>query len=200
MRCFCGYASPDHEKYMCGKGSRKWFDRSLIGYQFKNNACNLGVEFSSSKDGLRIPHEIVEVIFVRILGSEQVFHEELSRGVVPLVSYAESVKIQISGHTRTISVEQFPIVPAFSLTVHKVQGLTLKRMILGSWSTKDYKAPSQSYDVMLSRVCELNSLVLLKKLKFAQVKRFIPSDDFISEMNRLEVLEKATILSTTKQK
>ena len=124
----------------------------VIGYQFKNNECNLGVEFSSSKDGLRIPNENVEVIFVRILGSEQVFHEELSRGVVPLVPYVESVKIQISGRTKTISVEQFPIVPAFSLTVHKVQGLTLKRMILGSWSTKDYYAPSQSYYVMLSSV------------------------------------------------
>lgn len=55
---------------------------------------------------------------------------------------------------------QFPIVPAYAITIHKAQGLTLKKVVL---NPKTFAA-GQAY-VALSRVRNLDNLILTRKLK-----------------------------------
>ena len=73
-----------------------------------------------------------------------------------------------------VSVEQFPIVPAFALTVFKTQGPTLNRMIIGSWGMvklgRGTRPPNASAYVMLSRVCQLNPLILVERFSFSDIK------------------------------
>jgi ATP-dependent exoDNAse (exonuclease V) alpha subunit len=58
---------------------------------------------------------------------------------------------------------QFPIIPAFGLTVHKAQGKTLNFMMLDL--NKSYFAPGQAY-VALSRIANVENLVI-RKLDFS---------------------------------
>lgn len=55
---------------------------------------------------------------------------------------------------------QFPIVAAYAITIHKAQGLTLKKVVL---NPKTFAA-GQAY-VALSRVRKLDNLILTRKLK-----------------------------------
>jgi ATP-dependent exoDNAse (exonuclease V) alpha subunit len=58
---------------------------------------------------------------------------------------------------------QFPIIPAFGLTVHKAQGKTLTYMLLNL--NNSYFAPGQAY-VALSRIANVENLVI-RELDFS---------------------------------
>ena len=155
------------------------------------------VAFTESRDGMTIPSRDVEVVFVKIPGNGHGFCEELPAGVVPLVKKKEYVKCQRYNRHYSFSVEQFPIVPAFALTVFKTQGLTLNRMIIGSWGLvnlgRGTRPPNSSAYVMLSRVCELNSLILLERFSFSDIKHCQPPPELVLEMERFHKIEKTTI-------
>ena len=62
-------------------------------------------------------------------------------------------------------IEQFPIAPAYAMTIHKVQGLTLDKIVLnpGTFAT------GQLY-VALSRVRSMDDIVLTRPIRFEDVK------------------------------
>jgi hypothetical protein len=68
-------------------------------------------------------------------------------------------------------------------------------MILGSWGMpkKARRPPKESAYVMLSRVCEMKALILLEKLNFEDIGYYKPPPELVSEIERLEELQKITI-------
>ena len=62
-------------------------------------------------------------------------------------------------------IELFPIAPAYGMTIHKVQGLTLDKIVLnpGTFAT------GQLY-VALSRVRSMDDIVLTRPIRFEDVK------------------------------
>ena len=72
-----------------------------------------------------------------------------------------------NGRTKTISVSRnhFPIVPRFSVTAHKSQGLTLEKAIIDLVPNPKFKGPVEvcfAY-VPLSRVRRLEDLTILRE-------------------------------------
>jgi hypothetical protein len=167
----------------------------VTGFQYTDNDSGEEVVFRKSGDGLHIPSQDVEIVFVKIPDNKHFFFDGLPAGVVPLVKKKDYVSFQRNNRRYSFSIEQFPIVPAFALTVFKTQGLTLNRMIIGSWgmAKKARRPPKASAYVMLSRVCEMKSLILLEKLNFHDTGYFKPPLELVSEIERLEELQKSTI-------
>ena len=64
------------------------------------------------------------------------------------------------GAPRCITMQQFPFNSNIATTCHKLQGKTLKRLIINSF---DYSKKNWVY-VVLSRITSLQGLVLLEKL------------------------------------
>ena len=171
----------------------------VAGFQYQAiDAVGSDVVMSTkSRDGMSMPSHDVEIVFVKIPGNEHFFSDALPAGVVPLIKKKEYTKCQRHNRHYSFSVEQFPIVPAFALTVFKTQGLTLNRMIIGSWGMtnigRGYRTPNASAYVMLSRVCELNSLLLLERLNLNDIKKCTPPPELVVEMERLDKIEKLTL-------
>ena len=58
----------------------------------------------------------------------------IPEGLFPLLPRKSAIAGKPSSKARfKTKVKQFPLTPAFALTVHKVQGLTLERVVLGDW-------------------------------------------------------------------
>eukprot|EP00111_Clytia_hemisphaerica_P014933 TCONS_00043982-protein len=69
-----------------------------------------------------------------------------------------------------ITWTQFPIVPSYACTVHKVQGLTLEKIVVSFQLNKQtYFNPGQIY-VALSRVTSLNGLYLTGNYTSSAIK------------------------------
>ena len=94
---------------------------------------------------------------------------------VPISAY--SIMLRSNGGT-TIMVSQFPIVPAYALTIHKAQGMTLQQAAVDPTDTFQ---PALLY-VALSRVTSLAGLSLLAYVTKAHIK---PRSDIDAEMDRL---------------
>jgi len=98
--------------------------------------------------------------------SEEIVFVEKSEGVVVKLERASMVKTQwkertLEGHKEMVeeskfSVQQFPIVLAFAITIHKSQGMSIEDLII---ETTEIFAPSQFY-VALSRATSPHRLIL----------------------------------------
>jgi len=98
--------------------------------------------------------------------SEEIVFVEKNEGVVVKLERASMVKTQwkertLEGHKEMVeeskfSVQQFPIVLAFAITIHKSQGMSIEDLII---ETTEIFAPSQFY-VALSRATSPHRLIL----------------------------------------
>lgn len=112
----------------------------------------------------------------------------------PITSISQSVKCKLgaNGSSFKVKVTQFPCVSALVLTGHKIQGRTLDAVILGALSRIHKTGRSGWIYVILSRVRTLNGLFLLILLE-ADLKKYKPRTDVMTEMNRLRLIEIATL-------
>ncbi|KAK4003752.1 hypothetical protein OUZ56_005507 [Daphnia magna] len=94
--------------------------------------------------------------------------------------------------TLPVKVTQFPCVSALVLTGHKIQGRTLDAVILGALSRIHKTGHSGWIYVILSRVRTVNNLFLLTPLE-EDLKKYKPRTDVMTEMNRLRLIEIATL-------
>jgi hypothetical protein len=111
--------------------------------------------------------------------------------VVPLDNFAATIKIG-SGKLK-LHVQAFPLVQAHCITGHKIQGQTLKRVLVSHFNTdangkKMSLAPGWLY-VALSRVCRLSSLYLHGEVELRHGR---PRVDMTYEFARLAVIEEQT--------
>ena len=116
----------------------------------------------------------------------------LADDVVPIFpEHVSTDKVYLGrNHSLTFQVQNFPIVPSFALTVHKIQGQTLQKAIIGSF--KNNKTSFASFSAMyvaLSRARKLEGLLLLEPFdKQAQSKCATPTH-LANELDRLRSLE-----------
>jgi hypothetical protein len=90
----------------------------------------------------------------------------------------------------TVKLSQFPLVPTSAITVHKVQGQSMDRVIITKW--RDPKMASQyptTAYVELSRVRKLDGLYITHLLTKADREFFVPPLAVIDELERLDKLQ-----------
>jgi ATP-dependent exoDNAse (exonuclease V) alpha subunit len=102
-----------------------------------------------------------------------------------------NVTVSIGNYKTTrnfnVILNTFPLVPAYSLTVEKVQGVTLDHMILTSLHHPSRPSFSGALlYVALSRVRRLSSLYLTEKLTRSDLHT--PSPELVTLMAKLEAI------------
>jgi hypothetical protein len=100
------------------------------------------------------------------------------------------LQIKIPDRTFYIKIRQLPLVPAFSLLIEKVQGLTLDSVILGPLKHSTRRAPQKTaLHVATTRVRDPINMRLLQPLTMDDILYFTPSSELIQETKRLESIE-----------
>jgi hypothetical protein len=170
------------------------------GFQFPDGASQQFVDDSYMLDGVKVVCKVPvdglrkapvlpDYVFIQIPGREYNF-PGLPADVYPLPVYTkQSIEFESpAGNGRTVStmVRQFGIVPAFARTFHKVQGLTLPRIIVGKFP--EQQAASCMY-VALSRATSLEGVFLRQAVTLDQAEKCKFDAAVIKEMNRLAFLE-----------
>lgn len=101
-----------------------------------------------------------------------------------------TTKLNSGSKSLTVKLTQFPLVPTSAITVHKVQGQSLDRVIVTKW--RDPKMVSQypmTAYVTLSRVRTLAGLYITQPLTKADCAFFVPPLAVIDELERLDKLQ-----------
>jgi hypothetical protein len=119
--------------------------------------------------------------------------EDLDPTVMPVFPLERSITLK--GYS--VRRKQVPVCPAFCLTDYKVQGSTLTTAILDIKDDPTIRGQDRhkkycSTYVQLSRLRSLKGLHLLQKIEMKDL-RFGPEPRLLSEMQRLQELEKETI-------
>ena len=94
-------------------------------------------------------------------------------------SLGKKISADISSTAHLI---QFPVILAFAVTVHKVQGQTIERPMKVVMDIRSVFEGAQAY-VMLSRIKELSQLYILEELS---EKKLYPIQKALDEIKRLE--------------
>lgn len=153
---------------------------------------------------VRIPDALPEVIFVKVDRVDtvpdspqlQVMRQRyaLEPGTVPIFPYeSDSCTIEITkDRSMRAKVKQFPLVPAFSISIHKSQGQTLPKVIVGSFRQGNSFATFNAIYVALSRAKKLEGLLLLEPFEDDLISRLRRPPDLVDELSRLDRLEHAT--------
>jgi hypothetical protein len=107
-----------------------------------------------------------------------------------------TTKLNSGSKSLTVKLTQFPLVPTSAITVHKVQGQSLDRVIVTKW--RDPKMVSQypmTAYVTLSRVRTLAGLYITQPLTKADCAFFVPPLAVIDELERLDKLQSPQLRS-----
>jgi len=150
---------------------------------------------------VKVPDRIPEVIFVKVNRADtvpnspqlQAMREQygLEPGTVPIFPYQnDTCKIDLAKN-RTIraKVTQFPLVPAHAISIHKAQGQTLPKVIIGSFKLANSFASFSAIYVALSRAKTLDGLLLFEPFNDALIERLRRPQELVEELERLATLE-----------
>jgi ATP-dependent exoDNAse (exonuclease V) alpha subunit len=98
--------------------------------------------------------------------------------------------MKLNSKSLTVKLTQFPLVPTSAVTVHKVQGQSLDRVIVTKWLDPKMVSqyPMTAY-VTLSRVRTLAGLYITQPLSKADCAFFVPPLAVIDELERLDKLQ-----------
>jgi hypothetical protein len=124
---------------------------------------------------------------IRIPNCLNVLSKDCPPGTFRILTARHDVKTTLAGKSLSMKLETFPLVPAYALTVEKMQGSTLDGIVLGTLhhaSRKSY-ASALLY-VALSRVRRLTDLYLTEPLTLSDIKP--PNKLILIEMARLALL------------
>jgi hypothetical protein len=105
----------------------------VVGYQLPNDTTsNHQVIDESTGYTVTISSMLPDIVFVELLGREEIIDLELFLGIVGIHPILErNVAIQLPNQSFIVLNEQIPLDPTFALTIDKCHGLTLSRAILG---------------------------------------------------------------------
>ncbi|ETO75400.1 hypothetical protein F444_09003 [Phytophthora nicotianae P1976] len=168
-----------------------------IGYVVSIKPSSTDIEQVIQVGGFvtRVHSEPPEIIFVQLRDHNNPLFEGLPDGVVPLRPWKQnSIQIQLPDRSFSVNITQIPLVPAFSLTSEKCQGLTVERMILAPLRHSTRKSPQRSYFyVAVTRVTTMSELILTEELTLEYLSYFIPDPEALAETERLLRLELALL-------
>ena len=92
-------------------------------------------------------------------------------------------------NTNSISIHTYPIIPAFAVTTHLVQGLTIPSLIVTEPLPKNQRPDKHILYVSISRCPTRYGILLSLKLTERHFKYFTPHNDTIKEDERLKTLD-----------
>ncbi|ORY44055.1 hypothetical protein BCR33DRAFT_766220 [Rhizoclosmatium globosum] len=144
--------------------------------------------------------EMPEYVLVRIPDND---HDVgFGPGIFPVMAESQtSDAIKMCGKTANFRITQLGFTPAFCLTDYRVQGLTLPRLLLAPFSVskrefpklhQDFSLDAGGFYVLISRVRELRSLMLLRAISDQEFDSCQPKDYVIDEDDRLIQLSTVT--------
>lgn len=144
------------------------------------------VEFPNCKVGSALATLQPKLIPVSV--SEQSFLFDVDELLPTTESKAAKAKKQST--KITVKRRALPLVPAFSITTHKSQGQTLRKIIVDLVLPPGPTELASVY-VPLSRVKRLQDLVILRPFQL-EVLQLKPSKAQLEELNRLDMIAKKT--------
>ena len=168
-----------------------------------------GIISSSHINEKGISVDEVRVVLVRF-DSERVGREAKAKSLykridaeaVPISRAEVAFKTTTADHKKSVSIirKQFPLVLSWAVTIHKVQGMTMDRIIVDMTMSKGKFTKGQAY-VAFSRVWTYEGLYLINYNR-DQIKvcgRVKKEMDHLRRDRRLPVLEKGMIWSMPKE-
>ena len=118
--------------------------------------------------------------------------QQYSNNTVPILPFSCTVPVTALPNRKfTVKMTQIPITPAFSATVHKLQGKTCDAVLAYVFDERGRQ--KTSLYVVCSRVTKLSGLYLYQKLTSEDLKYFRPPLKVIEEEKRLEALSENTL-------
>ena len=142
----------------------------------------------------RIPDKPPLNIFIKIENTDMPpikfpnIPEQWPINVMPIRRETRKINY-FTNDNNAISINNYPIIPAFAVTTHLVQGLTIPKIILTEPLPKNQRPDRYSLYCAISRCPTRNGIFLTIKLTDRHFKYFIPNDDTISEDERLHTLD-----------
>ena len=94
-----------------------------------------------------------------------------------------------------ISINNYPIIPAFGVTAHLVQGLTLPKVIITDPLPKYQKPDRHALYMTISRCPTREGVFLAHELTDRHYNYFIPNEETLREDNRLLSLDEKLFIS-----
>ena len=114
----------------------------------------------------------------------------LEDGIIPVFPIERSITIK----NYSIRRRQVPMCAAFSLTDYKSQGQTFFEALLDLKPRgRDSHREFCSFYVEIGRLTTSRRLHLLEKLEWADIKKLKPHPELITEMARLQHLQRQTL-------
>ena len=126
-------------------------------------------------------------IVIRINHCTRTLEQGQPPGCYKLIPSRHDVSTTVGGHSFSMKLCTYPLLPSYALTVKKIQGSTLDGIILGTLHHKSRKSYSAALlYVALSRVRKLSDLYLSETLTMADIRA--PSQKILDEIARLEAI------------
>ncbi|KAG1694469.1 hypothetical protein DVH05_028660 [Phytophthora capsici] len=158
---------------------------TIIGYYPPPNEAE-SVQVESDDTVVMRLLKAPQLIFVRLHDCDRVLVPGFGAGVIGIPKISASIKPTIDSLGRaSITIEQFPIVPAFACTTEKLQGKTCSDGVVVTPLHRKGGVPPQSLYVALSRAKTLEALTLTQPLTPDYIAKFKPSEADVEEMQRL---------------
>jgi hypothetical protein len=139
--------------------------------------------------------KIPAYILIKIRGSEKNYVKGYPKGVVkiPIDSYVINMTLPGAKKPISLTVQSYPIIPAYGLTPEKLQGVTLNDHF---YITELESRSPQTLYVTYSRNKFLNQLFISHKLTMDYVQKFVPGDELIDVIyNLMKKIESPNYLS-----
>ena len=182
------------QNYSIGLGIANGTSGKIVGADFPS-----GSEFQRIDDleiDCYVSFNLPSAVFVQIDGAKRKFdwsdtNFKFSNNVFPICPMNKSVRVELPNRRFSVSITQIPLSVSVAATVYKLQGDTVKAIILPSPRGKGETKASMY--VMLSRITSLSGLFLLKKFCTNDLQYFKPHVKLITESRRLEKLSEMTL-------
>jgi hypothetical protein len=169
-----------------GVSSTELRDVTIAGVVVRATVCNV----------------LPELVFVQLINN--------APGVCALVGLppnvfafspvTKSVTVTVDRRKLTFRLTQFGLVPCAAVTLHKVQGQSLVRAIIGLWRDPKMVAQNaQTAYVALSRLRTLAGVYFTVPLTREDCEHFVPSLDIIDELVRLDALQPAHLQTSNEE-
>jgi hypothetical protein len=116
----------------------------------------------------------------------------LPAGCFPITTISKTVNLIGRDGRKRVKITQFPCVLSSVLTGHKVQGISVDSIMIGSMSSHHRNGATGWLYVVLSRVRRLQGLFLLEPLE-SDPRKYKPRRDVMDEMTRFRCLQDSTL-------
>jgi hypothetical protein len=158
----------------------------VAGIEWEDNTT---FQIFRTSDGVQVkkPSKLPKYVIITKLNPSNQSFGNLPPNHIPIPPTKKQAKMLFQNRSYTKTLKQVMIVPAFSITTDKSQGLTVSAAVIGSQKDQNRKRPpSQILYVALSRVTDPHMMILTEKLNMEYLLNFKPNPKLLSIDQELE--------------